>query len=61
MVAERMIILDAVKAAKLQAQSSKSPVYNVLYNYKTENSISKLLPPVFQDNVVDVGEHNLWV
>lgn len=56
MVAERMIILDAVKAASRHAQNAKSPVYNILYNYKTENGFMKLLPPQFQAKSIDIGK-----
>lgn len=56
MLSERLLILDAVKAAKLHALKSKAPVYNILYNSKSENGFMKLMPPQFQTKSFDTGK-----
>lgn len=56
MVGDRLFVVDAEKAARMQAKSNKSPVWFYYYTYKATSSLSN----TFTGTKENFGQYNFF-
>ncbi|GLV41968.1 Esterase P [Carabus blaptoides fortunei] len=60
-IGDRLFVVDAEKAARLQAQVNKSPVYFYRFNYRGGHSISEFLTQSDENLGVSHGDDALYI